>query len=120
MRRLMWKIWRSPEAVNMKVILGNRGLCAGVDRAIRSSNGAAPDGAPICAPQVVHNKYVVDDLRAKGAIFVEALKKSLSAVPWYSARSVSRAVRQESKQRVGRFRCDLSTGYKVRGGDPLA
>ena len=60
----------------MKVVLANpRGFCAGVDRAIDIVNRALDLlGAPIFVRhEVVHNKVVVDDLRSKGAVFVEEL-----------------------------------------------
>ncbi|MCB1561729.1 MAG: 4-hydroxy-3-methylbut-2-enyl diphosphate reductase, partial [Xanthomonadales bacterium] len=59
-----------------KILLANpRGFCAGVDRAIEIVNRALESfGAPIYVRhEVVHNRYVVDDLRAKGAVFVEEL-----------------------------------------------
>ena len=60
----------------MDVLLANpRGFCAGVDRAISIVERALElYGAPIYVRhEVVHNKFVVDDLRAKGAVFVEEL-----------------------------------------------
>ena len=60
----------------MEVLLAKpRGFCAGVDRAIAIVERAlALQGAPIYVRhEIVHNKYVVDDLRAKGAVFVEEL-----------------------------------------------
>ena len=60
----------------MDILLANpRGFCAGVERAISIVERALElHGAPIYVRhEVVHNKYVVDDLRAKGAIFVEEL-----------------------------------------------
>jgi len=87
----------------MKVILAKpRGFCAGVDRAIEIVEQALRlHGAPIYVRhEVVHNKYVVDDLRGKGAIFVEALEEvPLGSTVVFSAHGVSRAVRHESEQR---------------------
>ncbi len=87
----------------MQVLLANpRGFCAGVDRAIEIVEQALHQfGAPIYVRhEVVHNRFVVDDLRAKGAIFVN----ELDAVPdgatvIFSAHGVSRAVREEAGQR---------------------
>ena len=87
----------------MEVMLANpRGFCAGVDRAIEIVERALKlYGAPIYVRhEVVHNKFVVDDLKAKGAIFIE----ELSDVPpgstlIYSAHGVSQAVRAEAKIR---------------------
>jgi 4-hydroxy-3-methylbut-2-enyl diphosphate reductase len=87
----------------MKIILANpRGFCAGVDRAIEIVNRALDlFGSPIYVKhEVVHNKFVVDDLKAKGAIFIE----DLSDVPKgstliYSAHGVSRAVKKEALER---------------------
>jgi len=87
----------------MKVILAKpRGFCAGVDRAIEIVEQALRlHGAPIYVRhEVVHNKYVVDDLRAKGAIFVEALEEvPPGSTVVFSAHGVSQAVRHESEQR---------------------
>ena len=87
----------------MQIILANpRGFCAGVERAIAIVERAIEKfGAPIYVRhEVVHNKFVCDDLRAKGAIFVE----ELSEVPAgqtviFSAHGVSKAVRAEAEQR---------------------
>ncbi len=87
----------------MRIILANpRGFCAGVERAIAIVERAIEKfGAPIYVRhEVVHNQFVCDDLRAKGAIFVE----ELSEVPpgqtvIFSAHGVSRAVRQEAQAR---------------------
>ena len=60
----------------MNILLANpRGFCAGVDRAIEIVERAiAQHGAPIYVRhEVVHNRFVVDDLKNKGAIFVEEL-----------------------------------------------
>ncbi len=79
-----------------------RGFCAGVDRAIEIVERAlAQFGAPIYVRhEIVHNQYVVDDLRAKGAIFIE----DLAEVPAgshlvFSAHGVSRAVKADAEQR---------------------
>ena len=87
----------------MDVLLANpRGFCAGVDRAIEIVERALERyGAPIYVRhEVVHNKFVVDDLKAKGAIFIE----DLSEVPAgstlvFSAHGVSQAVRAEADRR---------------------
>lgn len=87
----------------MQVFLANpRGFCAGVDRAIEIVERAlALYGAPIYVRhEVVHNKYVVDDLRRKGAIFVEELNEVPSGnTVIFSAHGVSQAVRQEAEAR---------------------
>ena len=79
-----------------------RGFCAGVDRAIEIVERAiAQFGAPIYVRhEIVHNRYVVDELSAKGAIFVE----DLAEVPpgshlVFSAHGVSRAVKVEADER---------------------
>jgi 4-hydroxy-3-methylbut-2-enyl diphosphate reductase len=79
-----------------------RGFCAGVDRAIEIVERALQlAGAPVYVRhEVVHNKYVVDDLRAKGAVFVEALAEvPAGATVVFSAHGVSQAVRQEADAR---------------------
>ncbi len=87
----------------MEVLLANpRGFCAGVDRAIEIVERAlAVHGAPIYVRhEVVHNKYVVDDLRAKGAVFVEELSDiPVGATVVFSAHGVSLAVRREAESR---------------------
>jgi 4-hydroxy-3-methylbut-2-enyl diphosphate reductase len=87
----------------MQVFLANpRGFCAGVDRAIEIVERALTlYGAPIYVRhEVVHNKYVVDDLRRKGAIFVEELGEVPSGnTVIFSAHGVSQAVRQEAEAR---------------------
>ncbi|MGB2461461.1 MAG: 4-hydroxy-3-methylbut-2-enyl diphosphate reductase, partial [Candidatus Puniceispirillaceae bacterium] len=79
-----------------------RGFCAGVDRAIEIVNRAIDRfGTPIYVRhEVVHNKFVVDDLRARGAIFVEELNEIPDDVICiFSAHGVSQAVRKEAANR---------------------
>jgi 4-hydroxy-3-methylbut-2-enyl diphosphate reductase len=87
----------------MEVILANpRGFCAGVERAIAIVERALEKfGAPIYVRhEVVHNKYVCDDLRAKGAIFIDHLADVPSgSTVIFSAHGVSQAVRAEAEQR---------------------
>ena len=88
---------------NKTIILANpRGFCAGVDRAISIVEKALEKfGAPIYVRhEVVHNKFVVDGLRAKGAIFIEELKDvPPGATLIYSAHGVSKAVQDEAAER---------------------
>lgn len=85
------------------IILANpRGFCAGVDRAISIVERALEEfGAPIYVRhEVVHNKFVVDNLRAKGAVFVDDLADvPKGATLIYSAHGVSKAVQEEAAQR---------------------
>jgi 4-hydroxy-3-methylbut-2-enyl diphosphate reductase len=87
----------------MNIVLANpRGFCAGVDRAIEIVNRALEMlGAPIYVRhEVVHNQFVVNDLRARGAIFVEHLDEVPSgATLIFSAHGVPRAVRLEAAAR---------------------
>jgi 4-hydroxy-3-methylbut-2-enyl diphosphate reductase len=87
----------------MQVVLAQpRGFCAGVDRAIEIVERAlARFGAPIYVKhEIVHNTFVVSDLRAKGAIFVEELAEvPAGATVVFSAHGVSRAVRREAQAR---------------------
>lgn len=79
-----------------------RGFCAGVDRAIEIVERAlALFGKPIYVRhEVVHNKYVVDDLKTKGAIFVEELSEIPSdSTVIFSAHGVSKSVRNEAERR---------------------
>jgi len=87
----------------MEIKLANpRGFCAGVDRAIDIVERALTlFGAPVYVRhEVVHNKFVVDDLRSRGAIFVEQLDEIPDGVICiFSAHGVSQAVRQEASNR---------------------
>ena len=77
-----------------------RGFCAGVDRAIEIVERAlAKFGAPIYVRhEIVHNTYVVNDLKAKGAIFIEDLADvPPGATLVFSAHGVSKAVRREAR-----------------------
>ena len=79
-----------------------RGFCAGVDRAIEIVERALEQfGAPIYVRhEIVHNTYVVNDLKAKGAIFIEDLAEvPAGATLIFSAHGVSQAVRQEADAR---------------------
>ncbi len=85
------------------ILLANpRGFCAGVDRAIIIVEQALEKfGAPIYVRhEVVHNKFVVDQLRAKGAVFVEELDEiPAGSTVIFSAHGVSKAVRAEADAR---------------------
>ena len=88
---------------NVEILLAEpRGFCAGVDRAIEIVERALQKfGAPIYVRhEIVHNTFVVNDLKAKGAIFIE----DLAEVPpgstlVFSAHGVSKAVQEEARQR---------------------
>jgi len=87
----------------MEILLAKpRGFCAGVERAIEIVERAlAQFGAPIYVRhEIVHNKSVVDDLRAKGAIFVEELDEvPRGATVIFSAHGVSKAVQADAERR---------------------
>jgi len=86
-----------------EILLANpRGFCAGVERAIEIVERALKRyGAPIYVRhEVVHNKFVVDDLRAKGAVFVDELDEVPTGnTVIFSAHGVSLAVREEAERR---------------------
>lgn len=86
-----------------QIVLANpRGFCAGVDRAIIIVEQALEKfGAPIYVRhEVVHNKFVVDELRSKGAVFVEDLDEiPAGSTVIFSAHGVSKAVRAEAEAR---------------------
>ncbi|MGL5432359.1 MAG: 4-hydroxy-3-methylbut-2-enyl diphosphate reductase, partial [Plesiomonas shigelloides] len=87
----------------MQILLANpRGFCAGVDRAISIVERALElYGAPIYVRhEVVHNRYVVEGLRQRGAVFVEDLHEVPDGcIVIFSAHGVSQAVRAEAKSR---------------------
>ncbi len=87
----------------MDILLANpRGFCAGVDRAIAIVNRALEvfDPPIYVRHEVVHNKFVVDDLKGRGAVFVEELDQVPDdAIVIFSAHGVSRAVQLEATRR---------------------
>jgi len=87
----------------MKVILAEpRGFCAGVDRAIAVVEQAIERfGSPVYVRhEIVHNKYVVENLRNKGAVFINEVDDAPDgALLIFSAHGVSKAVQQAAKQR---------------------
>jgi 4-hydroxy-3-methylbut-2-enyl diphosphate reductase len=87
----------------MEVMLANpRGFCAGVERAIEIVERALElHGAPIYVRhEIVHNRYVVENLRAKGAVFVEELDEvPVGATVIFSAHGVAKAVRADAERR---------------------
>ena len=109
--------------VNVDVLLANpRGFCAGVERAIDIVERALKlKGAPIYVRhEVVHNKFVVDDLRRQGAVFVEDLADvPAGATVIFSAHGVSQEVRREAESRglkVYDATCPLVTKVHVEVG----
>ncbi len=104
----------------MEVLLAQpRGFCAGVDRAIEIVERAlVTHGAPIYVRhEIVHNTYVVNDLRAKGAVFVRELDEvPAGGTVVFSAHGVSKAVQQEAASRTLRVfdaTCPLVTKVHV-------
>jgi len=107
----------------MKIVMANpRGFCAGVDRAIEIVERALElFGAPIYVRhEVVHNKYVVDRLRTKGAVFVEELDEVPDdTTVIFSAHGVAKQVREEAarrKLRVYDAICPLVTKVHMEVG----
>ena len=90
----------SPEKL---LLAAPRGYCAGVDRAVQTVERALElHGAPVYVrKEIVHNKHVVEQLRERGAIFVEELDDSIpeGAVTVFSAHGVSPAVHAEAERR---------------------
>jgi 4-hydroxy-3-methylbut-2-enyl diphosphate reductase len=93
----------SGETAKLKVLVAApRGFCAGVDRAIRIVELAIGQfGAPVYVRhEIVHNRYVVESLKAKGAIFVESLSQVPDGVPVvFSAHGVPKAVPAKAEAR---------------------
>lgn len=91
------------EAAELRVLIAApRGFCAGVDRAIRIVELALQKyGAPVFVRhEIVHNRYVVDSLKAKGAVFVESLDQVPDDVPVvFSAHGVPKAVPAKAEMR---------------------
>jgi len=87
----------------LKILLaGSRGFCAGVDRAIKIVEIALDKhGPPVYVRhEIVHNRYVVEDLEAKGAVFVEELEEVPADVPVvFSAHGVAKSVFAEAEER---------------------
>jgi 4-hydroxy-3-methylbut-2-enyl diphosphate reductase len=105
----------------MDVLLANpRGFCAGVERAIEIVERAlAQRGAPIYVRhEIVHNKYVVEDLRKKGAVFVEELDEiPRGSTVIFSAHGVSKDIRRDAEARglkVFDATCPLVTKVHVQ------
>ncbi|HEY3432403.1 MAG TPA: 4-hydroxy-3-methylbut-2-enyl diphosphate reductase [Rhodocyclaceae bacterium] len=104
----------------MEILLANpRGFCAGVERAIAIVERALEKfGSPIYVRhEVVHNRYVVDDLKQKGAIFIENLDEvPAGATLIFSAHGVPKSVREEAERRGFRLfdaTCPLVTKVHI-------
>ncbi len=92
-----------PAGSGAEILLAQpRGFCAGVDRAIDIVERALElHGAPIYVRhEIVHNRFVVEDLRTKGAVFIDELDQApTGGIVIFSAHGVSRAVRREAEER---------------------
>ncbi|MES2198977.1 MAG: 4-hydroxy-3-methylbut-2-enyl diphosphate reductase [Chlamydiota bacterium] len=101
----------------MKLLLSKpRGFCAGVERAIETVEKALERfGAPIYVKhEIVHNRHVVEDLKRKGAVFIEDLEEVPSGSRIiYSAHGVSPAVREQAKQ-LGLIEIDATCGLVTK------
>jgi 4-hydroxy-3-methylbut-2-enyl diphosphate reductase len=111
----------------MQVILAQpRGFCAGVVRAIEIVERALQKfGAPVYVRhEIVHNRHVVESLKAKGAVFIEELSEApAGAVTIFSAHGVAKAVEQEAEERglkVLNATCPLVTKVHIQGKNYLA
>ncbi len=109
-----------PDLSATDVVLAQpRGFCAGVDRAIEIVERALQlHGKPIYVRhEIVHNRYVVNDLREKGAIFIDELEQApAGAIVVFSAHGVSKAVREQANQlglKVFDATCPLVTKVHV-------
>ena len=109
-RAILRTSWHGPGKAALQVLLCSpRGFCAGVVRAIESVERALGIyGPPVYVRhEIVHNRYVVESLRAKGAIFVEELDEvpDTGAPVIFSAHGVPRAVRRRPRAAI----CSPST-----------
>ena len=95
----------------LKILVANpRGFCAGVQRAIQVVEGALEKfGAPVFVRhEIVHNRYVVEELENKGAIFIDELDEVPNGVPVvFSAHGVPKSVPEEAERR-GLFYVDAT------------
>lgn len=93
----------SANTVEKLLLAAPRGYCAGVDRAVQTVERALElYGAPVYVrKEIVHNKHVVEELRAKGAVFVDELDDSIpeQAITIFSAHGVSPAVHADAERR---------------------
>ncbi len=102
----------------IKIILAApRGFCAGVVRAIDIVEKTLDKyGSPVYVRhEIVHNKHVVDDLKKKGAVFVEELDeiKDLTRPVIFSAHGVPKIVPEEANKKKNiLYRCNMSISYK--------
>jgi 4-hydroxy-3-methylbut-2-enyl diphosphate reductase len=111
----------------MQVILAQpRGFCAGVVRAIEIVERALQKyGAPVYVRhEIVHNRHVVESLKAKGALFIDELSEAPpGAVTIFSAHGVARAVEDEARERglhVLNATCPLVTKVHIQGKNYVA